>query len=438
MEPKTVCYLTRKSHSAISPHPNQFSTVAVLLISLFVSLPGLLSAQNKLSTEDEYSFIARQIVLNETTEAETFLDNRIQSIENEYHLTHPSLVKPLTLLGDTKFAMGEITEALLLYDRAVFVQRVNYGLFHPEQLEIIYKEADSHASLGNLKDAQKREEYAYEVMVRSYREDDTRRIPGLIRLAKFYDKIHGYLASRVFYRKALQILINNGKGEELQAIPLHYGIAHSYLMERFPPFYVSDGFDTRSIGLIPGLDDADLFQQHLSVNNFPEGERALQSSIAIATKHDPQNAELIEEATMKLADWHLMWDRQKDANTLYETVFKGMEARGTDPTQIFGEPSLVYLPEPKQPTPPPITSRADRRKGYVELDFLVKTNGRIAKLKTIDAEPPKLMEFQIRRSLREAVFRPAFFEGLPIKNYPYKYTYEFDYFPSLTETNTDK
>jgi tetratricopeptide (TPR) repeat protein len=408
------------------------------LACLFLSPSGLSSAEDTLTTEDEYSFIKRQIRLNETSEAEKFLDDRIQSIENKHHLTHPSLVKPLTLLGDTKTAKGEITGALLLYDRAIFVQRVNYGLFHPEQLEIIYKEADSHASLGNLEDAQKREEYAYEILVRSFGEDDTQRVPGLLRLAKFYDKIHGYLASRVFYRKALQILITNGKGGELQAIPLHYGIAHSYLMERFPPFYISNGFDTRSIGLIPGLDDADLFQQHLSVNNFPEGERALQSSIAIATAQDPQNAEQIEEATMKLADWHLMWDRQKDANTLYAAVYKGMEARGIDPTQIFGEPFLVYLPEPKQPTPPPIAERLDPKKGFVELDFLVKTNGRIAKLQTIEAEPPKLMEFQIRRSLREAVFRPAFFEGLPVKNYLYKYTYEFDYFPSLPEDNTNK
>ena len=426
---KTVYHFTKTIVLKNLILPTQLVVVACVLMSLF-------SLTNAQTTQDEYSFTERQILLNETSEAEQFLDNRIQSIESEHHLTHPSLVRPLTLLGDTKVAMGELKEALLLYDRAIFVQRVNYGLFDPKQLQIIYKEADSHAFLGNLEDAQKREEYAYEVLVRSFREDDMQRVPGLVRLAKFYDKIHGYLASRVFYRKALLILIANGKGEELQAIPLHHGIAHSYLMERFPPFYVSDGFDTRSIGLIPGLDDADLFQQHLSVNNFPEGERALQSSVVIATAQKPQDADLIEETTMKLADWHLMWDRQKDANTLYMSVYEGMKTRGADPDQVFGEPSLIYLPEPKQLTPPPLAQRLDPKRGFVELGFLVKTNGRIAKMETVNAEPPKLMEFQIRRSLREAVFRPAFFEGLPVKNYPYKYTYEFDYFPSSAGGST--
>ena len=51
-------------------------------------------------------------------------------------------------------------------------------------------------------------------------------------------------------------------------------------------------------------------------------------------------------------------------------------------------------------------------------------------METVRSEPPKQMEFQIRRSLREAVFRPAFFEGIPVKNYPHTFVYEYDYFPS--------
>ena len=340
------------------------------------------------------------------------------------------MVEPLTLLGDAKIAQGQIKEALLLYDRAIFVQRVNFGLFDSKQLNIIYKEADGLKLLGNLKEAQKREEYAYEVLQRAYSKDDLRRIPGLIRLADFYDTISGYLASRVFYRKSLQILIANGREWELEAIPLHNGIAHSYLMERFPPSYVSDGFDSRSIGIVPGLNEADRFQQNLSINNFPEGERALQAAVTIAIQQEPQNKELIEETSMRLGDWHLMWDRQKEANALYISVYQSMEARNIDPSLTFAIPKLIYLPAPKERRRSESLQSVDPEQGLVELKFLVKTNGRIAKLKTIRTEPPKLMEFQIRRSLREAVFRPAFFEGIPVKNYPHTFVYEYDYFPS--------
>ena len=376
-----------------------------------------------------YAFPKRQIEIGEADEASTFLETRIEDIEITEHLTHPSLVEPLTLLGDARITQGQIKEGLLLYDRAIFIQRVNFGLFDSKQLKIIYKEADGLKLLGDLEEAQKREEYAYEILQRAYSQDDLRRIPGLVRLAEFYDTIYGYLASRVFYRKSLQILIANGREWELEAIPLHNGIAHSYLMERFPPFYVSDGFDSRSIGIIPGLNDADRFQQNLSINNFPEGERALQAAVTIAIQQEPQNKELIEEATMRLGDWHLMWDRQKEANALYISVYQSMEARNIDPNLTFAIPKLIYLPEPKEPRRPESIQSVEPEQGLVELKFLVKTNGRIAKMETIKTEPPKLMEFQIRRSLREAVFRPAFFEGIPVKNYPHTFVYEYDYFP---------
>ena len=376
-----------------------------------------------------YAFPKRQIEIGEADEASVFLETRIEDIEITEHLTHPSLVEPLTLLGDARITQGQIKEGLLLYDRAIFIQRVNFGLFDSKQLKIIYKEADGLKLLGDLEEAQKREEYAYEILQRAYSQDDLRRIPGLVRLAEFYDTIYGYLASRVFYRKSLQILIANGREWELEAIPLHNGIAHSYLMERFPPFYVSDGFDSRSIGIVPGLNDADRFQQNLSINNFPEGERALQAAVTIATQQEPQNKELIEETTMRLGDWHLMWDRQKEANSLYISVYQSMEARNIDPNLTFAIPKLIYLPEPKEPRRPESMQSVEPKQGLVELKFLVKTNGRIAKMETIKTEPPKLMEFQIRRSLREAVFRPAFFEGIPVKNYPHTFVYEYDYFP---------
>ena len=64
------------------------------------------------------------------------------------------------------------------------------------------------------------------------------------------------------------------------------------------------------------------------------------------------------------------------------------------------------------------------------LRFQVTSTGRIKKLKTVHTHPPKMMEFQIRRSMRLAVFRPSFIEGLPQTVDDHTYTYECPYFPS--------
>ena len=391
---------------------------------------GSMSAVEVLDQEDEYSFFKRQIEIGEASEASVLLQEKIVEIEDKEHLTHRSLVKPLTLLGDAKVAAGFVKEGLLFYDRAIFVQRVNFGLFDSAQVDIIYKEADGLKLLGDLEEARKREEYAFEVIQRAYKENDLRRIPGLVRLAKFYDSVNSYLASRIFYRKSLEILIANNREWEIESIPLYNGIAQSYFRERFPPSYIVDGFDSQLMDVVPGLTDAERLQQTLSINNFPEGERALQAAVKIALGQEPKNTELIEETTMRLGDWHLMWNRQREANTLYTSVYQSMESRGIDPNVTFSKPNLLYLPEPKTPEPPGLALAVEVKKGIVEVKFLVKTNGRVAALETVRTEPPKLMEFKIRRSLRNSVFRPAFFEGIPVKNYPYTFVYKYDYFPS--------
>ena len=68
------------------------------------------------------------------------------------------------------------------------------------------------------------------------------------------------------------------------------------------------------------------------------------------------------------------------------------------------------------------------------LEFEVTPGGRIRKLRTVHSHPPKMMEFQIRRSMRQAVFRPHLLDGVPQTVVGHTYTYEFPYFPSRTVT----
>jgi hypothetical protein len=64
------------------------------------------------------------------------------------------------------------------------------------------------------------------------------------------------------------------------------------------------------------------------------------------------------------------------------------------------------------------------------LQFQVTQAGRIKNLKTIHSHPPKMMDFQIRRSMRLAVFRPSLTDGRAQTVDNYTYTYEFPYLPS--------
>ena len=72
------------------------------------------------------------------------------------------------------------------YDRALHIARVNNGLHHPSQVLVVYRQAALLAQGGEYAEANRRHEYAYGVLLRSYGGDSTELLPGLFVLADWY------------------------------------------------------------------------------------------------------------------------------------------------------------------------------------------------------------------------------------------------------------
>jgi TonB family protein len=383
---------------------------------------------------DQYSYLAQRIDRSEAASAERELETIIDQLAKDNHASHPELLRPLTLLGDAQSAQQEYGKALETYGRAVHIARVNNGLFAASQLEVVYREADTYAKLGDLTEARNREEYAYEIMKRGFQTYDPGLVTGLERLAQFYLKTHNYFAARVFFQRSMAVHRANGSDMTSESLPALRGIALTYRMERFPPFYIVTSKDTRASGPSPGLDPEDLGMQHIRINNFHEGERALQSIVQILQAQVPPEPKVLRASILELADWHLLWERANEANLLYGHIYNEMAALGENPREMFGSPTLVWFPEPRPPSPPPLNRRLVEEQGVVTLQFQITQTGRIKKLKTVHSHPPKMMDFQVRRSMRLAVFRPALSDSRPQTVDNFTYSYEFPYFPSAPRT----
>jgi tetratricopeptide (TPR) repeat protein len=245
--------------------------------------PSRQTAQStsELETGDAYAFLQQQIYRGESDAAERDLQTVVVQIEGLYHRYHEDLVVPLTLLGDAAMVQGETSEALERYERARHIARVSYGLFDPRQMPVLYRESAALTRLGRLRAAGEREEQAYEVARRVYDEYDPELLPALFRLADCYLETYNYLAARALYNRADAIHEANHTDGTDQAIPALQGIARSHRLERFPPVYVHNSADNRLQGPTPGLTNDDLESQHLTFNNFPAGEKALQRIVEI-------------------------------------------------------------------------------------------------------------------------------------------------------------
>ena len=376
----------------------------------------------------------------EYEKAQAFLNPYIRALEAARHRHHGHLARPLTLLGDAQFGLGQYDEALQSYALAVHVSRVSDGLFTPKQVEAVYKQSEALQRLGDAEEAASREEYAFEVLWKAHGPDSEALLPGIFRLAKWHNDNYNIFAARALFEQALRIHAANGDEKSPKAIPALQGLAETYRMERFPPFYASEreapAFATSTR---PGMRTS-AFDAPLTFNNFPVAERALQAVIHIR-REDPAGGPLpVSEAILDLADWHLLWERFNKAEVLYEHVYAVMQQLDSvDAVTYFAKPKLLHLPLPKDPKRPS-GQRAMQGKessGFVEVAFRVSPTGGVQKMRVVASEPEGMMDFPVRRSLRNARYRPVLVDGQTAAFEQQTYRHEFSYFEQAEDVEDE-
>jgi tetratricopeptide (TPR) repeat protein len=361
-----------------------------------------------------------------------WLEQHVEAVQRASHRYAPELIRPLTLLGDAKAGKGDFGSALDQYQRAVHLSRVNDGLNATSQIHIVYREAEAYKAIGDYEKANDREEYAYHVLISSHQPYDEDMLPGIYHLAAWYRETHNIFSARALYQHAINILSANGKHTSELAIPAYQGIAESYRFERFPPYYMPDANESMSKSRFSSS-----YSSHISVNNLPAGERALQKIIQIHREDPDHDPVVLAEAILDLADWYLLFDKISRANPLYEHVYKLLEeVAAITATEYFAEPKLLYFPVPEDPRAPPLPKRGKMKQGFVEVVYDISKTGYPRELATVSSEPHGLMDSRVRKSLRVSRYRPSIVEGVPINRADHIYRHEFAYYPKLEVDET--
>ena len=398
------------------------------------------AASPTLELRDPYTFIETQISQAEINEATIALEQIILDIQDSRGRYTPELIQPLSILGKAQMATGDYMQAVETFDRAIHLTRINSGLFAREQVPLVYLQADAYVAMSDLRNAQQREEYAFQVLSNQ----STRGVllAGMQRLGDFYLDSYNFLAARTLFRQGYELLEDNGFGNSDAAIPFLKGTATSYRMERFPPLYSQERRNDE-LGRKPeNTRTLEYSTEYMTINNFPAGERALQSIVKIRQSASDLRGEntsldvnqndqaLVNQALLDLADWHLLFSNQKKASTLYSEIHQQQADFPAELKIDLTNPQLLYLPAPQNLKPPPAADRLPVETGSITLEFSIHKNGRIRGLETIDFAPNNAIEFHARRSMRQAIYRPAMVEGKATVTPAHRYVHTYPYFPS--------
>ena len=369
---------------------------------------------------------AARIAAGEPLVAINMVEGVIGAIELRANRYHPALAEPLMVLGDALAEVGDTEGAFGAYDRALHVARVNHGLHHASQVDVVYRQARLLAKQGDHSGANGRHEYAYGVLLRSYGGDHPALLPGLFALADWYMQRFNIFSARDLYEHAATVAdahLDAGHPARVRALR---SVAATYRNERFPPFYVRRD-DRGTLGSYTG------FQYRVSgsqsVNSFARGERALIEVVNIVQGHGDTPPEVLAQAMLELADWFLMFEKYRRATSLYHRVWELMADDPPLRARTFAAPTPLYLPLPRAPGKPD-GSVAAPREGVVELAIDVDERGFASGLTTLRSEPEDMMDFRVRRAVRRARYRPAFDGETPRASTDVRVTHTFVYYPA--------
>ncbi len=412
----------------------------LVIIALYSASFSAQAAPERLELQSPYPFIEAQINQAEISEATTALEQIILDIEESSGRYAAELIQPLSILGKAQMASQNYMQAVETFDRAIHLTRIDAGLFALDQVALVYLQADSYVAMTDIRNAQQREEYAFQVLSnRSTRRD---LLAGMQRLGDFYLNTYNFLAARTIFRQGYGVLEENGFGHSDSAIPFLKGTASTYRMERFPPLNAQER-RSEALGRKPeNTRNLEYSTEYLTINNFPAGERALQKIVKIRQSAlsfrdenpDPkvvQNDQaLVNQALLDLADWHLLFSSQKKAQTLYLEIHHQQAEFPSELKLDLDNPQLLYLPVPQNLKPTPAPDRLAIETGSITLGFSIQKNGRIRGLKTLAFEPDEAIEFHARRSMRQAIYRPAMIAGEASVTPAHRYVHTYQYFPS--------
>lgn len=414
---------------------------------------------------ERYDIIAAQIAQSEAADAAVILEQIIDDLLVQRGRFSPALIEPLSLKGKALLALGDNAGAIDYFDQAIHITRIDQGLFTPKQIALVYQQAEGYRALGDLKKALGREEYAYQILARNTAETSLDILPGMLRLANSYLDNYNYRAARALFTKGLTV-IAAADIDPTEAVAFLSGTAKTHLHERFPSAFSGAG-DPIDAEFAPSIRQIDLSREYnadsaLTNHNFALGKRALLQAVGIRRaqlaalqpapeadnasraqeSQEPQDitaaAEMVaataalQKTLLDMADWHTMFAGWRQAAAYYDEVFQLQDALPEARQLDLSQPTLLLSPRVALPRPPSLSDRLPQEMGFVRLSLDVRRSGRVRNMVTVEASPDDKMVFKVRKSMREAVFRPALAAGETIITPAYAFTYQYPFFPSRT------
>lgn len=363
----------------------------------------------------------------------------IERLEASQGVYHVGIAEHLMRLGEVYDVEQRYDQAHQIYQRALHVHRVNYGLHSKEQVPIVKKVIEANLKRENWNTLNSNYKYLDWVYRRVYEKNPEDAIPNLEYLANAKLNLSNKLPTREqlvnlnetqkLYQKIVKF--SEGRQEQLETkLNALYGVSITNyqiaLMLSDPDRLqelINDGFQDDFDAELANYDR--MFGQ-----SFRQGRDAIESVIA---EHETNPALSIESqitAMTYLGDWYLVFNKTHTAKEVYDQTHQLIVASNskTDSIhQLFARPVPLPVFHERVKLDDENTQPLTDDKNYIQasLDVTASGKARNIRLNKDGDNKSKRSYHSIKKILATTRFRPRFENGQPVKTKDFKVKYVF-------------
>lgn len=403
-----------------------------------------LPSQNRITLQEWLAANTTQLEVRSDRDI-TAYERAIAELETAEGPFSPALPEQLLALGDLLQANGEAEQALAYFERASHITRINHGLYSTEQVVAVERIIQNQLQRGNLAAADQQHNYLMFLQQRNLGKDNVDLLPALTRYAEwnvfaFTSEPAGgnrdYLTSEEAIFKTQRLLnAQHVYGYIIELLRKHFGPADPRLLDAeihmaltnylFATSYIGrlDAYSLSEIDLDSTLIGAQLRGGSIHHMGFRHGNDALERRLQYLREMPGASARDIAAATLDLADWSLLFGRQRLKTVeSYATLHQqhGTRLAPEELRSLFSPDYPVVLPAFIPPSYSreqfgiPATQALDYE-GHIDVEFSLNRFGRVSRLAVLDKseETPSFVEDRLVRSLRNTQFRPRLMDGKP-------------------------
>ena len=382
----------------------------------------------------------RAMPIDSTAPPEVLLQN-LWLTEGRHGPYSPELIPGLTDLGAAYFAGEEWGEAIETYGRAIHLQRLNEGLYTPNQTGMIEQIIEAYLQLGDYKAVDDKQEYLFRVQSQFLSANDPRMVETVERFADWQrDAYLGHLDRARYPRivRLMDLYIDMANAAQGESEGPSRGML-PYLDGRLRSIYLASLYTGENEDHIPEVAKVQREEEvpdltRLRFNkfykeNFRNGLRTIDKMRDVLEAVDDATPEEFADVEVRRGDWY-QWNRQYAlAIAAYEkawAMMAGQPAADQWQQANFGAPREL----PSQPIfSQGLIPMRVYNKGMLHARFEVT---RLGEAKGIDIMAPSAEEnqpavtrgYQFVRNMR---FRPRVEDGKVVESSDVERIYSIRY-----------